>query len=83
MWVRRTASLVPVASIGAACRSVGAPNKRDTPAFDARDEQALQVFAASIGIILETWNEATTVRRARANVAGQPTGASANRTLTG
>ncbi len=57
-------------------------NKRGAPAFDDRDEQALRIFAASIGIILETWNEATSVRRARANVAGQPPGTSANRTLT-
>jgi putative ABC transport system ATP-binding protein len=44
-------------------------NKRGASAFDARDEQALRVFAASIGVILETWNEATNVRRARAQSA--------------
>ena len=49
-------------------------NKRGAPAFDARDEQALRVFAASIGVILETWNEATNVRRARAASATVPAG---------
>jgi putative ABC transport system ATP-binding protein len=38
-------------------------NKQGGEAFEARDEQALQVFAASIGVILETWNEATKARR--------------------
>jgi putative ABC transport system ATP-binding protein len=38
-------------------------NKHGGEPFDARDEQALQVFAASIGVILETWNEVRTARR--------------------
>ena len=38
-------------------------NKKGGDAFEARDEQALQVFAVSIGVILETWNEATRARR--------------------
>ena len=45
-------------------------NKRGASAFDARDEHALRVFAASIGVILETWNEATNARRARAQTPG-------------
>jgi hypothetical protein len=39
-------------------------NKRGGEAFDARDERALQVFAASIGVILEIWYETSKVRRA-------------------
>jgi hypothetical protein len=38
-------------------------NKQGGEAFDARDERALQVFAGSIGVILETWYEATKARR--------------------
>jgi adenylate cyclase len=40
-------------------------NKRGAESFDERDERALQVFAASIGVILETWNEAGKARRRR------------------
>jgi len=43
-------------------------NKRAGAHFDASDEQALGVFAASIGIILETWNEARKARRGREKV---------------
>ncbi|HJQ84685.1 MAG TPA: ATP-binding cassette domain-containing protein [Candidatus Binatia bacterium] len=38
-------------------------NKHGADAFTERDERALQVFAASIGVILETWNEASKTRR--------------------
>ena len=38
-------------------------NKRGGQPFDPRDEQALGQFAASIGVILETWNETTKARR--------------------
>jgi energy-coupling factor transporter ATP-binding protein EcfA2 len=41
-------------------------NKRSGEPFSAQDEQALQVFAASIGVILETWHETTLGRRRRA-----------------
>ncbi|HLY37076.1 MAG TPA: ATP-binding cassette domain-containing protein [Candidatus Binatia bacterium] len=45
-------------------------NKQGGALFDARDEQALRVFAASIGVILETWNEASKARhRARVGAA--------------
>jgi len=44
-------------------------NKRDTAAFDAADERAMRDFAASIGVILETWNEASLARRGRASAA--------------
>jgi len=39
-------------------------NKQGSERFDSHDEQALQVFGASIGVILETWNEASRARRA-------------------
>jgi len=57
-------------------------NKRGASAFDARDEQALRVFAASIGVILETWNEATTVRRSRAQTAAARSDSGPGRVLT-
>jgi putative ABC transport system ATP-binding protein len=44
-------------------------NKVGAETFDARDERALQVFAASIGVILDTWNEAGKARRLRPAVA--------------
>jgi putative ABC transport system ATP-binding protein len=44
-------------------------NKVGAPTFDARDERALQVFAASIGVILDTWNEASKARRLRPAIA--------------
>jgi len=50
-------------------------NKRGGEAFEARDEQALRVFAASIGIILETWNEASKMRRSHRAVSAAAGGA--------
>ena len=48
-------------------------NKRDAAAFDAADERAMREFAASIGVILETWNEASLARHGRASAAaGRP-----------
>jgi adenylate cyclase len=46
-------------------------NKRGGEPFEARDERALQVFAASIGVILETWYESSKARRARGTTAGR------------
>ena len=40
-------------------------NKGSGEPFDMRDEQSLGEFAASIGVILETWNETSKTRRAR------------------
>lgn len=40
-------------------------NKRGTEAFDERDAGTMREFAASIGVILETWHEASTARRGR------------------
>jgi len=50
-------------------------NKRGGEAFEARDEQALRVFAASIGIILETWNEASKMRKSHRTVSAAAGGA--------
>ena len=50
-------------------------NKRGGEAFEARDEQALRVFAASIGIILETWNEASKMRRSHRTLSAAASGA--------
>ena len=50
-------------------------NKHGGGVFEARDEQALRVFAASIGIILETWNEACKMRRSHPAVSAAAGGA--------
>jgi len=47
-------------------------NKRGGQPFDARDAQALGQFAASIGVILETWNETTKARRMLRTAAAHP-----------
>ena len=47
-------------------------NKRGGQPFDTRDEQALGQFAASIGVILETWNETTKARRMLRTAAAHP-----------
>jgi multidrug efflux pump subunit AcrA (membrane-fusion protein) len=44
-------------------------NKVGAQTSDARDERALQVFAASIGVILDTWNETGKARRLRPAIA--------------
>ena len=54
-------------------------NKRGGAPFDERDEQALADFAASIGVILETWNETSKARRRGAS---RPSTSGANRVLT-
>ena len=49
-------------------------NKEGGGPFDARDERALGEFAASIGVILETWNEASKARRGRRAQAAEQRG---------
>jgi hypothetical protein len=38
-------------------------NKADGGSFDAADERALAELGQSIGVILETWNQANAMRR--------------------
>jgi len=47
-------------------------NKNGGDPFDARDEQTMRDFAASIGVILETWNETSKSRRGRLAAAAPP-----------
>jgi putative ABC transport system ATP-binding protein len=52
-------------------------NKHGSAPFDAADEQALREFAASIGVLLETWHEASKGRRARGAGGAAPVAAAA------
>jgi putative ABC transport system ATP-binding protein len=45
-------------------------NKRGAEAFDERDAGTMRDFAASIGVLLETWHEASTTRRGRLGTGG-------------
>ena len=51
-------------------------NKLGGEPFDARDEQGLENFAASIGVILEAWHAASLARRRRGPAGAAPGGGS-------
>jgi putative ABC transport system ATP-binding protein len=47
-------------------------NKNGGDPFDVRDEQTMREFAASVGVILETWNETRKSRRGRLAATAAP-----------
>jgi adenylate cyclase len=63
----RTILCVPIADRRGAVFAVAQVlNRRDGRPFDARDETRLREFAASLGVVLESWSRMA-VRQASAN----------------